>query len=374
MWIISRVFGESRWTRAIFCVITLQAILATTFEAVIFAFHANEINLIDSLHLSVDDTVSMATSFANARSLLVYFILFILAQVFTVILVVDAIYQRNTIQLIALVAFELGMSAYSIIQFHQSSTLIDTDKTAHYTSKATLAMSHLGNAYHSSQWAEITQICVMIISTIIFIFLAYKLYLEFGWHIYKKIGADLAMRDRYKMYQIFMMLLKFDFFFFLGFSVQYLALLIVAWWPDSSSKGLESEIVRELIEHIVLSCVVSITMLVSAYWGLRREKKIHMFIFLTLCIASMAYYIYMLIQIAKDPERFLGSKAFLTFFLCVDMVLILASVPIAIICLRNFNLGLMNHISHATASATSAHSMAPLGIEKSNSSRRWSIE
>ncbi|CAO0803745.1 unnamed protein product [Mucor circinelloides] len=370
MWIISRVFGESRWTRAIFCAVVLQALLAIAFEAVIFAFHNNEINTINNLNLTSSGTSSsMTTAYANARSLLVYFILFMLAQVFTVILVVDAIYQRNTIQLIALVAFELGMSAYSIIQFHQSSTLIDDDQGT-----KSEALQYLVNAYHLSKWAEITQICVMIVSTMIFVFLAYKLYLEFGWHIYKKIGADLAMRDRYKMYQIFMMLLKFDFFFFLGFSVQYLALLIVAWWPDATLNGNESEIVRELIEHIILSCVLSITMLCSAYWGLRREKKVHMYIFLILCAASMGYYIYMLVQIASDPARFLGSKVFLTFFLCVDMVLILASVPIAIICLRNFNLGLMNHISHATASATSAHSMAPLGIEKSNSSRRWSIE
>lgn len=88
------------------------------------------------------------------------------------------------------------MSAYSIIQFHQSSTLIDTDSSVNYTPRAVFALSHLSNAYHSSQWAEITQICVMIVSTIIFVFLAYKLYLEFGWHIYKKIGADLAMRGK----------------------------------------------------------------------------------------------------------------------------------------------------------------------------------
>lgn len=47
--------------------------------------------MIDSLNLSVKETAAIATAFANARSLLVYFVLFILAQIFTVILVVDAV-------------------------------------------------------------------------------------------------------------------------------------------------------------------------------------------------------------------------------------------------------------------------------------------
>lgn len=93
--------------------------------------------------------------------------------------------------MIALVAFELGMAAYSFIQFHQSSTLFSEDGSG---------LSHyLGDAYHNSKWAQITQACTMCISTCIFCFLAYKLYLEFGWHIYKKIGADLAMRGKYIM-------------------------------------------------------------------------------------------------------------------------------------------------------------------------------
>ncbi|KAI7858281.1 hypothetical protein BDC45DRAFT_554357 [Circinella umbellata] len=370
MWIISRIFGESRWTRTIFLTIVIQALLATIFEAIIFAYHANQISIIDKERLDQKGFGdNLATAYANARSLLVYFILFILAQVFTLALVIDAIYQKNTIQLIALIAFELGMSAYSIIQYHQSSTLFDTDDA-----NVQLVVAYLGDAYHASRWAEITMICIMIVSSMIFCFLAYKLYLEFGWHIYKKIGADLAMRDRYKMYQIFMMLLKLDFFFFLALSVQYLALLCVAWWPEATTEEAKSIIIKELIEHVILSCLVSVVMLCLAYWGLRREKKLVMYMFHVLAATSQGYFIYLLVQIFSNPDRFVGSKVFLTFFLIVDIILIVVSVPVSFICVRNFNHGLINHISHATASANAtSHSMAVIGQEKTGS-RRWSIE
>lgn len=38
----------------------------------------------------------------------------------------------------------------------------------------------------------------------------------------------------------------------------------------------------------------------------------------------------------------------LLYLVCVDLVLILVSVAIAIICLKNFNLGLMNHSNKIT--------------------------
>lgn len=45
----------------------------------------------------------------------------------------------------------------------------------------------------------ITVIVITGLCTVIFAFLAYKLYQEFGWKIYKKIGADPKMRSTFKI-------------------------------------------------------------------------------------------------------------------------------------------------------------------------------
>jgi hypothetical protein len=103
------------------------------------------------------------------------------------------------------------MGAYSVIQYHQSTTLFSGDETA-------IVVAYLQGAYNAARWAEITVIVLMVLGVLAFTFLAYKLYLEFGyvsvrpcsdglcklistllsnsWHIYKKIGADLSMRGK----------------------------------------------------------------------------------------------------------------------------------------------------------------------------------
>lgn len=72
--------------------IILQAVLAIIFESIILGSHATEINIINQERLNQQAFgQTLRIAYANARSLLVYFALFIIAQLFTVILVIDAV-------------------------------------------------------------------------------------------------------------------------------------------------------------------------------------------------------------------------------------------------------------------------------------------
>lgn len=62
--------------------------------------------------------------------------------------------------------------------------------------------------------------CVIGVAELAFIVLGWSIWREFGWKVFKLLGADLRIKNIYMHYQIFECLLKFDIFFAVGFSAQ----------------------------------------------------------------------------------------------------------------------------------------------------------
>ncbi|RUP50288.1 hypothetical protein BC936DRAFT_139735 [Jimgerdemannia flammicorona] len=72
--------------------------------------------------------------------------------------------------------------------------------------------------------------------------------LWFGWNIYKRIGADVEMQNAFRIYQIFVLLLKLDGFFEFVFAVFWLAVMAETGYPTSHDPVL----VAMFIVHAVL--------------------------------------------------------------------------------------------------------------------------
>jgi hypothetical protein len=69
---------------------------------------------------------------------------------------------------------------------------------------------------------------------VLFVLLSYRLYKEFGWKMFKRIGADPIMKSMYRDYQILLLLTKFDVFFVLAFGIQFLVLIVKVFVSDYS--------------------------------------------------------------------------------------------------------------------------------------------
>ena len=119
--------------------------------------------------------------------------LLIFAFLYELVLVYDALSNQNTIQVIGLVMMNFGIVIYTGIQKDQV-----------YQSYTELQKLHfIPVDYWSEVQGALTALpCLIALFTIIVAFLAWKLYQEFGWKIYKQIGADLRMKRRFLVYQV----------------------------------------------------------------------------------------------------------------------------------------------------------------------------
>lgn len=119
---------------------------------------------------------------------------------------------------------------------------------------------------------------VISVAEIAYIALGWRIYTEFGWKTYKFLGADRRIKTMFTHHQIFLCLVKFDLFFWVGFSVQFIWLVLN----------------KDNIEYY-LTCAalpLSLVVLVEGHLAARHESKWMMLSFMTGCAGAMVYFVF----------------------------------------------------------------------------------
>ncbi|EGG00530.1 uncharacterized protein MELLADRAFT_118019 [Melampsora larici-populina 98AG31] len=296
---------ESKHARAFLLVTIIESFINITLEAII-------IGRTDLLKSLLD---------AKARTpLAVYLAIFILAHLFQLFLAHDALRQKNTIQLIGLCWFNLAFLVYAVIQ-------VPEIKEIEEVGKQTTPNEDPSNG--SSTILLLAIPAVITISELGFIYLLWYLFREFGWQVYKQIGADRRLKRMYFIYQIFICVLKFDYFFFFAFSLQ-LVLLV----PSVSN-------LEKILTIIALP--LTLVLLVLGYISVRKESDWSMVSFQIGLVSGAGYFVYKLFRIWQgrdDPLSYQSVFKSLTVFSVSCLLYAIVTSIIGIICYRNFGNGL----------------------------------
>ncbi|GAA5971403.1 hypothetical protein JCM11641_008340 [Rhodosporidiobolus odoratus] len=270
---------------------------------------------------SFEEKIWQTVLLRDERSVLpVYLGLFVLAHVTQLVLAVDAIVAKNTIQVVALLLFNTLFLVYAVVQIHEIRNLVN------------------GNVLQVLVWFIPGMISLTEATYVLTIWPIYK---EFGWQVFKKIGADRRIKKCYAWYQVFICILKFDFFFFIAFSLQ---LVFLVPTQTAAERWIT-----------VAALPVTLVILFLGYLAVKREHKGYFWGFLAGCGAGCAYFVYKLFIIYRDRERDyrLVFKS-LTVFASLCLAALLWTTTCCFICYRHFGRGLKYHMMKGSALASSS--------------------
>lgn len=326
-------FPCSTYGKSLILVIGIEALLVIIMQAVVVAMYFN--------HLSKEP---IAPNFLptyldvlnQSRSIPAYMLVFVFAQLFQLVLTWDAVRAQNTIEIIGIVAFNFCCFAYSIFEISQikSSLCIDPSLGGSVCQYIFFEPGRAQDLLTSITPFLIVVVAVIGVTQCLVTWLAYQLFQEFGWKIYKKIGADPNMKKMYRAYQIYLVLIKIDLFFFVGFSIQFIYLTLARRTSDPE------------YWVTIFFLPVTILILMVAVYAVRHESRRWMTLFLTTMLAGVGYFIFKIVRMYWGPKApdFQGINKFLTLFAALCLLTILATIVNAAVCYRNFGKGLKPHI------------------------------
>ncbi|TPX46564.1 hypothetical protein SeMB42_g03640 [Synchytrium endobioticum] len=314
-----------------------QTLLVVCLEGAVLAIHNNETAWIQDV-ATENAPQLLGQLIPNEKAVTLYHAIYVVAQMFQFLLAVDAVVSSSTIQLICTTVFNWVLTVYAVVQYWQTRTLA-------HEATLELAANDITASLHWSMFEEFMIIGIMILFALGWIRLTMKLHRQFGWLIFKEMGADVATKRHLTLYHIFMMLLKVDVFFFNGFTIQYLVLVLVGNADRST-----------ILFHACFVTPCTIPLLILAYVAIRRESKSLMTGFLLILVGGTAYVISRLVDIftTKDPNKYLASKFSLSLFESIVVMLAIVTIVAGYLNLRIFGHGLQDQLRHRRNIKTSS--------------------
>jgi len=304
-------FLGTRAQRAFIATVTIQAIAVLTIISIVFH--------------SVAEHVDLSASYY--RTVPCYLALFVLAELFGLLMAFDALRLRNVIQLVGILLFHAALVVFAAIQIHETRTALvrrpDCDGSVDY-----VLCGGEGTLYRKVEHFLIAVPGIIAVSWFIMIFFVRALYYEFGWAVFRIVGANPALKTMYQFYQVLICLLKFDFFAFTGVTIQ---LLIVVLSRNSVEFGLT-----------IAAIPVVLVLLVGSGLAVQREIKSLMVLSLALMLASETYFVYKLVRFYEPSSEaeYETTRATLTVFTIVAMILLFATFAVGVRCFSDFGKGL----------------------------------
>lgn len=175
---------NTRWTWTFMGVVLVQSIASLALE--IYVFGEFQASLKIGEHLP-GGRPSATTTIPT------YLALFIFGFIYELVLTWDALRLKNTIQVIGICLYNVGMLIYSSVQMDQ----VD-DAVRDLAARRDIEQ----DTWQKLRPFLIAAPCVIALGTLTLGFVAWKLYNEFAWTIYKHISADLRLKRRYLTYQV----------------------------------------------------------------------------------------------------------------------------------------------------------------------------
>ncbi|CAE6333371.1 UPF0658 Golgi apparatus membrane protein [Rhizoctonia solani AG-1 IB] len=306
--------------------IITQAIIVLTMVAIAFGLVESNV-----------DTGNTDYYGNRLKTLPCYFAMFGLAELFELVMGLDALKLRNIIQLVGICIFHAMLIVSAGLQIYQTRTALVLPVGEDGIS-ANPNDSCDGGGYKTCSgpnglFALVEKFLIVVpvvlgASLLSMIYFVRELYHEFGWAVFHAIGADPRMKEMYRWYQIMICLLKFDFFCFVALTMQ---LLIVVLNKSSAEFGLT-----------VAAIPVVLILLIACGIAVQREIKWLMTGSLVLMLGAQAYFLYKFSRlfIGQTREQYVSTRATLATVSIIAFVMIFASFAVGLRCFADFDKGL----------------------------------